>query len=78
MQQDISEASDEATRKYFDKMEDKERDPTVVTQVMRATAKAKAASYWRKFSKYAAVANPKLGDRFLEEVRFIVSIYLVQ
>jgi hypothetical protein len=72
MQQDISEASDEATRKYNDEIEEKDRDPTVVTQVMRTTAKAKAASYRGKFSKFAAVANPKLGDRFLEEVRFIV------
>jgi hypothetical protein len=72
MQQDISEASDEAARKYIDETEKKDRDPTVVTQVMRAVAKAKAASYRGKFSKYAAVANPKLGDRFLDEVRFIV------
>jgi hypothetical protein len=72
MQQDISEASDEAARKYIDETEKKDRDPTVVTQVMRAVAKAKAASYRGKFSKFAAVANPKLGDRFLEEVRFIV------
>ena len=68
MQQDISEASDEAARKYIDETEEKERDPAVVTQVMRAAAKAKAASYRGKFSKFAAVANPRLGDRFLEEV----------
>ena len=77
MQQDISEASDKAARKYFDKTEEKERDPAVVTQVMRAAAKAKVASYRGKFSKYAAVANPKLGVRFLEEVRFMVFINLV-
>ena len=68
MQQDISEASDEAARKYIDETEEKERDPAVVTQVMRAAAKAKAASYRGKFSKFAVVANPRLGDRFLEEV----------
>jgi hypothetical protein len=72
MQQDISEASNEAARKYIDKTKEKDKDPTVVTQVMRTVAKAKAVSYRGKFSKYAAVANPKLGDRFLEEVRFIV------
>jgi hypothetical protein len=38
---------------------------------MHATAKAKAVSYWGKFLKYAAVANPKLGDKFLEKIRFI-------
>lgn len=70
MQQDISEASDEAARKYVDETEEKDRDPAVVTQLMRAAAKAKAASFRGKFSKFAAVANPKLGDKFLEEVRF--------
>ena len=48
-----------------------------MTQVMRAAAKAKAASYWGKFSKYTTVANPKLGDRFLKEVRFMILINLV-
>jgi hypothetical protein len=70
MQQDISEASDEAARKYVDETEEKDQDPAVVTQLMRAAAKAKAASFRGKFSKFAAVANPKLGDKFLEEVRF--------
>lgn len=70
MQQDISEASDEAARKYVDETEEKDQDPAVVTQLMRAAAKAKAGSFRGKFSKFAAVANPKLGDKFLEEVRF--------
>jgi hypothetical protein len=39
---------------------------------MRAAAKAKAASYTGKFSKYAVVANPKLEDRFLEDVSVIL------
>jgi hypothetical protein len=68
VQQDISEASDEAARKYFDETEEKDRDNAAVTSLMRAAAKAKAASYRGKFSKYATVANPKLGDKFLEEV----------
>jgi hypothetical protein len=72
MQHDIYEASDKAARKYIDETEEKDKDPTIVTQVMRAAAKTKAASYWGKFSKYATVANLKLGDRFLEDVRFIV------
>jgi hypothetical protein len=72
MKQDISEASDEAIRKYFDETEEKDRDPAMVTQLMRAAAKAKAASYRGKFLKYAAVANPKLENRFLEEVSVIL------
>jgi hypothetical protein len=71
-QQDIFEASDEATRKYFDEKEEKDRDPAVVKQLMRVAEKAKATSYRGKFSKYAAVANPKLEDKFLEVVSVIL------
>ena len=56
----------------MDETEEKERDPAVVTQLMRAATKAKAAFFRGKFSKHAAVANPKLGDKFLEEVSLIV------
>jgi hypothetical protein len=65
MKQDISEASNEATRKYFDKTEEKDRDPAAMILVMRVAAKAKASSYQGKFSKYAVIANPKLGNKFL-------------
>ena len=75
VQQEIAEASDEAARKYMDETEEKDRDPAKLTQLMRDAAKGKAASFRGKFSKYAAVANPKLGDKFLEEVGFIVMIF---
>jgi hypothetical protein len=45
-----------------------ERSDSGITSAMRAAAKAKAASYRGKFSKYTAVANPKLRDQFLDEV----------
>jgi hypothetical protein len=38
---------------------------------MKAAAKAKVASYRGKFSKHTVVANPKLGDQFLNEVYFL-------
>jgi hypothetical protein len=41
-----------------------------IIAAMRAAAKAKVASYREKFSKVTAVANPKLGDKFLDEVIF--------
>jgi hypothetical protein len=69
VQQDISEAFDEAARKYFDETEEKDRDDVAVTSLMRTATKAKAVSYGGKFSKYVDVANPKLGDKFLEEVK---------
>jgi hypothetical protein len=39
-----------------------------VTAAMRAGTKNKIQSYKGQFSKYLAIANPKLGDEFLEEV----------
>jgi hypothetical protein len=35
---------------------------------MRAAAKTKLHSFKGQFSNYIAVANPKFGDEFLEEV----------
>jgi hypothetical protein len=47
-----------------------ERTDAGITAAMRAAAKTKAASYRGKFSKFTVVANPKLGDKFLDEVIF--------
>ena len=38
------------------------------SEVMRAATKNKVQSFKGQFSKYTAIANPKLGDEFLEEV----------
>jgi hypothetical protein len=46
-----------------------------ITAAMRAIAKTKAASYKGKFSKYTAVANPKLGNQFLEVVIFLYLLH---
>lgn len=61
-QQDISNAFDEAARKYIDEIDPEDRTDAEITAVMREAARAKAASYKGKFSKYTAIANPKLGD----------------
>jgi hypothetical protein len=45
-----------------------ERSDFGVTAVMRVAAKSKAQCFKGQFSKYTAIANPKLGDEFLEEV----------
>jgi hypothetical protein len=39
-----------------------------VTAVVRAAAKSKQQSFKGQFSKFTAVANPKFGDGFLDEV----------
>lgn len=49
-----------------------DRSDADITAVMRDAAKAKAASFRGKFSKYTAVANPKLGDQFLLEVQHCI------
>jgi hypothetical protein len=37
---------------------------------MRAAAKTKHHSFKGQFFKYLSIANPKFGDKFLEEVGF--------
>jgi hypothetical protein len=64
-QQDIVETSDEATRKYVEETPKDDRCVSAVTAVMKAT------SFRKNFSKFIALANPKLGDKFFEEVCFI-------
>jgi hypothetical protein len=68
LQQEITEASDDAARKYYDETSKDERNDAKVIALMRAAAKTKLQSFKGQFSKYTAVANPKFGDEFLEEV----------
>ena len=49
-------------------MED--RSDVGVTNAMRAAARLKHQSFKGQFFKYLSIANPKFGDRFLEEVGF--------
>ena len=39
--------------------------------MMRDTAKAKHQSFKNQFSKFTAVANPKFGDAFMDEVSIL-------
>jgi restriction endonuclease Mrr len=62
------EASDEAARINTDETNEKNEEDVVITLLMQAMAKVKAALYQENFSN-VAVANPKfLEDKFLEEV----------
>lgn len=67
LQQEIEEASNNVARKYYNTLETKRTGLEVAT-MMRAVAKAKQQSFKGQFSKFTVVANPKLGDEFLEEV----------
>jgi hypothetical protein len=69
LQQEIAEASGDAARKYYDETPDDERSTSKVTAIIRAAAKSKHQSFKGQFSKYTAIANPKFGNEFLEEVR---------
>jgi hypothetical protein len=71
LQQEISEAFDDASRKYYEETLEKDKTSSGVTEVMRAAAKSKHQSFKGQFSKYTAVANPKFGDAFMDEVSLL-------
>ena len=48
-----------------------------VTEVMRDATKTKHQSFKNQFSKFTAVANPKFGDAFIDEVS-ILCVYASQ
>jgi hypothetical protein len=64
----LVDASNDAARKYYEETAKADRTVSGVTAVMRATAKAKQQSFKGQFSTFTAVANPKFGDEFLQEV----------
>jgi hypothetical protein len=68
LQQEIAEAADDAARKYYDETAKEDRSDTTVTVLMRAAAKTRQQSFRGQFAKHLAIANPKFGDRFLQEV----------
>jgi hypothetical protein len=68
LQQEIAEASDDAAKKYYDETPKEDRSDEGVTTAMRSAAKSKQQSFKGQFSKYLAIANPKFGDKFLNEV----------
>jgi hypothetical protein len=70
LQQEISEASNDASRKYYEETSETDRTGLGVTEVMKAAAKTKHQSFKGQFSKFIAVANPKFDDAFMDEVSF--------
>jgi hypothetical protein len=62
------EASDDAAKKYYEETPEAERTIPGVTAVMRAAVKTKQNSFKGQFSKFTAIANPKFGNEFLDEV----------
>jgi hypothetical protein len=68
LQQEIAEAADDVVRKYYDETAKEDRSDTAVTAVMRAASKTRQQSFRGQFAKHLAIANPKFGDRFLQEV----------
>ena len=76
LQQEIGEASDDAARKYYDETPKDEWSDPAVTAAMRAAAKLKHQSFKGQFFKFLSIANPKFGDKFLEEVGFSLMTFL--
>jgi hypothetical protein len=74
VQQEIATISDAAVRAYYEKTQPKDRTPKGVHDVMTQAATAATKGFRTEFDKQSAVANPKNGVGFLEEV--CNSIYL--
>jgi hypothetical protein len=71
-QQEIAEACDDAARKYYEETPKEDKNNATITTVMRAATRSKQHSFKVQFAKYLAIANPKFGDKFLEEVSFSI------
>jgi hypothetical protein len=69
--QEISEASDDASRKCYEETPEKDRTSSGVTEVMRAAAKSKHQSFKGQFTKFTAIANPKFGDAFMDGISLL-------
>ena len=68
-QREIAVASDEAARAYLDKTPKEEQTANAVWDVMTEASERLVESIKKKdFTKYLAIANPKNGDDFLNEV----------
>jgi hypothetical protein len=68
LQQEIAEAADDVARKYYDETAKKDRSDTAITVVMRAATRSRQQSFRGQFAKHLAIANPKFGDKFLQEM----------
>ena len=67
-QQEITEASDDVVKKYYEEIIKDNRSNTTIIAIMKATARSKQQSFKSHFAKYLAIANPKFGDKFFQEV----------
>ena len=67
----ILEASNDASRKYYEEIPEKDRTSLGVTKVMRATTKSKHQTFKGQFSKFTIVTNPKFGDAFMDEISLL-------
>ena len=65
------EASNNASRKYYEEIPKKDRIGLEVIEVMKAATRNKHASLNGQFSKFTAIANSKFGDAFLDEVSLL-------
>jgi hypothetical protein len=72
-QQEITAAGDLAVRTYQEAIVDSDASPGDEAKAMQARMKEKSLALRQKLGKLTAVANPELGDKFLEQVIFKVS-----
>lgn len=67
-QQEIAAAADSAVRKYHEDTDDKLKTDAGITAAMRTATREATDKLYKKLSKIVAVANPALGDEWLQEV----------
>ena len=66
--QQISEAADDASRKYYEESPEKDRTSLGATEVIKVATKSKHQSFKGQYLKFTTVANSKFGDGFMDEV----------
>ena len=77
-QREIAQASDDAARAYLDKTPEEEQTATAVWDVMTEASERMVESIKKKdFTKYLAIANPKNGDDFLNEVKHSLMPFII-
>ncbi len=69
-QREIATASDDAAREYLERTPKDEQTASGVWDAMTEASENMVEAIRKKdFTKYLAIANPKHGDEFLDEVK---------
>ena len=68
-QQELSKIADDAARKYNENTAIEDRTPKGIAEAMRAACRKQHKQLHSQFTKHVCVADPALGDDFLQHVK---------